>query len=239
MAAKNQTFDVWVVENNTVYRGVPFTVVTDWVQQGRLLDDDRLRPSGDGPWTRLAEMSSLAPYVPRAEPHRAEDRAEALEPVQMGFAWKSGRGEADEDVDMIPLIDVSLVLLVFFMMTTAVGGAAALIDTPKAEYQLLTAEPRSWWVGITQDEQGTPQYSFGEGDGPPKTEPGKSGPPDAQTTVAQLSAALQDSGPVSVRIRADRRVPIDLVREMTRLLEALRVQGKVTNIMGEVSEKGQ
>jgi hypothetical protein len=36
MAKKPQVFDVWVVETNTVYKQVPYTVVTDWAQQGRL-----------------------------------------------------------------------------------------------------------------------------------------------------------------------------------------------------------
>ena len=40
MAEKRRFLDVWIVDSNTVYREVPFTVVADWVQQGRLLEDD-------------------------------------------------------------------------------------------------------------------------------------------------------------------------------------------------------
>lgn len=232
MAAKSQAFDVWVVEKNTVYRAVPFSVVTDWVQQGRLLDEDRLRPEGGGPWTRLAEMPAMAPYVPQPVPHRADDTAEALEPVHTGFTWKPGRGETDEDVDMIPLIDVSLVLLVFFMMTAAVGGAGALIDTPKAEHRLLSAEPQMWWVGIARLANGSPEYSFGRGNSPAQESPGS----DPRAVVAALAGKLPPAEAASVRIRADQHLPIEVVREITRLLESLQAEGKVGQVMGEVSE---
>ena len=40
MVEKRRFLDVWIVETNTVYQEVPFDVVTDWLQQGRLLDDE-------------------------------------------------------------------------------------------------------------------------------------------------------------------------------------------------------
>src|SRR4051794_19833943 len=110
-------YDVWIVESNTVYREVPYTVVTDWVQQGRLLDDDQLRPSGTQQWQRLGDQTSFAAFLPKVEPQRADDQAEMLEPVQVDFAWRPRTDDEDDDVDMIPLIDISLVLLIFFMMT--------------------------------------------------------------------------------------------------------------------------
>ena len=78
MAEKRQFLDVWIVETNTVYKEVTFTVVTDWVQQGRLLADDMLKPSGTKDWQRLGSLPSFAAYLPRSEPFRAEDKAEAL-----------------------------------------------------------------------------------------------------------------------------------------------------------------
>src|SRR6185437_2710829 len=99
MAAKRRFLDVWIVESNTVYREVPFTVVADWVQQGRLLEDDRLRPSGTAEWFAIGASPDFAPYLPQPEPFRAEDRAEALEPVQLDFAWKPSHFEEDDDVD--------------------------------------------------------------------------------------------------------------------------------------------
>lgn len=45
MAEKRRYLDVWIVETNAVYKEVPFDVVSDWVQQGRLLEDDMVKPS--------------------------------------------------------------------------------------------------------------------------------------------------------------------------------------------------
>src|SRR5436190_16318150 len=117
MAEKRQYLDVWIVESETVYREVPYTVATDWIQEGRLLEDDMLRVSGTTEWSRLATLPAFQAFLPKSEPLRAQDQAEALESVRLDFAWKPQRDEEDDDVDMIPLIDVSLVLLIFFMMT--------------------------------------------------------------------------------------------------------------------------
>ena len=118
MTEKRRFLDVWLVESNTVYREVPFNVVTDWVQQSRLLPDDMLRPSGTAQWYKVGSSPEFSPYIPRSEPYRVEDRAEAEEPVELDFAWKRKPEDEDDDVDMIPLIDISLVLLIFFIMTT-------------------------------------------------------------------------------------------------------------------------
>src|SRR5215469_3117552 len=100
MAEKRRFLDVWIVETNTVYREVPYTVVTDWVQQGRLLPDDKLKPSGTAEWFLLGGMPAFAAYLPKVEPFRAEDEYEALEPVQIEFAWKRPRDEEEDDPDM-------------------------------------------------------------------------------------------------------------------------------------------
>ena len=129
---KRVFIDVWILETNTVYREVPYTVVADWVQQGRLLEDDKIRPSGTAEWVTLGGSPAFAAYLPRAEPFRPDDQAEVLEPVQIDFAWKAPRDEGDDDIDMIPLIDVSLVLLIFFMMTATVASSTSFINVPWA-----------------------------------------------------------------------------------------------------------
>src|SRR5947209_12420517 len=86
MADKRRFLDVWIIEANTVYKEVPFTVVTDWIQQGRLLEDDMLKPSGTKEWQRIGGAADFAPYLPRALPQRVDDQAEALEPVEIGFS---------------------------------------------------------------------------------------------------------------------------------------------------------
>src|SRR5438309_6556968 len=127
MTSERRRFlDVWILDSNTVYREVPYTVVADWVQQGRLLEGDQLRPSGSSEWFPLGSMPAFTAYLPKSEPFRVEDEAEAREPVEIDFAWRKPRLDEGDDVDMIPRIDVSLVLLIFFMITTTVAGAGPL-----------------------------------------------------------------------------------------------------------------
>src|SRR5437588_10837224 len=106
MAEKRRFYDVWIIEANTVYREVPFDVVADWVQQGRLLEDDMLRPSGTADWFRLGDVVDFAVYVPKPQAPDAEPPSpvEPMEAVETGFTWRR-RSELEEtDVDMIPLI---------------------------------------------------------------------------------------------------------------------------------------
>jgi biopolymer transport protein ExbD len=132
MAQKRRFLDVWLVDSNTVYREVPYDVVTDWVQQSRLLPDDMLRPSGTAQWFKVGESPEFSPFLPRPEAIPIEDEATALEPVHLDFGWKKRREDPDDDVDMIPLIDVAMVLLVFFMLTSTVGGGLAGLEPPPA-----------------------------------------------------------------------------------------------------------
>src|SRR6516165_7132485 len=163
MAEKRRFLDVWIVDSNTVYREVPFTVVADWVQQGRLLEDDKLCPSGTKKWERVGDSAEFKPYLPRSEPFRAEDQAEALEGVHLDFAWKKPHADEDDDVDMIPLIDISLVLLIFFMMTASGVGIAGMVATPPTEFGQETAVADTVMIGVNLDNNDEPVYSLAVG----------------------------------------------------------------------------
>ncbi len=232
MAEQRRFLDVWIVESNTVYREVPYTVVTDWVQQGRLLDDDRLRPSGTPNWQRLGELPAFAAFLPKIDPNRIEDQAEALEPVQIDFAWRPRSDEEDDDVDMIPLIDISLVLLIFFMMTAAVGGAGALIPTPPAKYTELKYEPELMWIGVRPAPGGGQEFLVGEGVQKP------SDPMTHGQVLAELDRRLQEKpGQVNLNIKAHHKSPSGVITSLMADLQRHRISGKVKEIYSEVSEK--
>jgi biopolymer transport protein ExbD len=229
---KQRLFDVWIVESNTVYRQVPYSVVTDWAQEGRLLGDDRLRISGTEKWVLLGEVPAFRAFLPQVEPHRAEDQAEALELVQVDFTWQP-RHDDDDDVDMIPLIDISLVLLIFFMMTAAVATAGSVFKTPQAEFMLLTINPQMYWIGIHYKD-GKESYSLG------KSEAGEGQQYDSQDQLLKTLADTiqEEKGPVEVRIRADRDLPAEVViQQLTPKLEKFRRQGKLRKVYIEVSQK--
>ena len=85
---------------------MPFTVVTDWLQ-GALLGTDSV-PSGTADWQELGKYPKWR-LLPRADEHRADD----AERRASRWRWPAAsRRDDDQDVDMIPLIDVSLVLLI-------------------------------------------------------------------------------------------------------------------------------
>lgn len=127
-------FNVWLVQPNTVYRGVPFTVVCDWIQEGRLLGRDCVRTPGAPSWEYLDAHPLFTPYFGGNELPSAEDAAEALTPIEIDFGTKGQQEEDDDDVDMIPLIDISMVLLVFFMMTAQDLITAAPFKIPPVTY---------------------------------------------------------------------------------------------------------
>jgi biopolymer transport protein ExbD len=237
MTEKRRFLDVWIVESNTVYREVPFTVVSDWIQQARLLAYDMIRPSGTADWFKVGSSPEFAAYLPRTEPFRAEDQAEALEPVQIDFAWKAKPDDDEDDVDMIPLIDISLVLLIFFMMTSSVAVAAMRGDVPEVQYSELLGDPKMIWIGVERNNRGQPVYSIGQGE----TGAAKQ---DRELTQAQvlekLDARLQNEQ-LDVRIIADKALPRKVVKDLTVELSRRQTFGErrpgVVKIYAEVAEK--
>jgi biopolymer transport protein ExbD len=234
MTEKRRFLDVWIVESNTVYREVPFTVVADWVQQGRLLEDDMLRPSGTAEWFKVGASPAFAPYLPKVEPYRAEDQAEALEPVQVDFTWKRPQPDEDEDVDMIPLIDVSLVLLIFFMLTASVG-ASVFVPTPPADYGDLARNTEGIVIGVNMAGDSI-FYSISEGSKPP--EEGDAEIQTREKLLERLDELLkQKTGPVEVTINAHKDVKSGLVRQITVDLEHPSRRGKIIDKFTGVSER--
>jgi len=236
MTQKRRFLDVWIIESNTVYREVPFPVVADWVQQGRLLEDDMLRPSGTAEWFKVGGSPEFAPYLPRPEADRVEDQAEALEPVELDFRWKKRHDDEDDDVDMIPLIDVSLVLLIFFMLTASGVGAAAFIPTPPAEFGAISSNPEEVQLNINLEDD-KPVYSLSVGN--QIKDPSK----DANLrTMDELLDRLRDHlerapGNVEVTINAHPDVKSGLVRDLTARLEVPPYRGRIVQKFIGVSEK--
>lgn len=241
MADNRRLMDVWIVETNAAYKAVPFETVANWLQQARLLGEDRVRPTGTTSWFRIDSISALAPYLPQPEPQRVEDQAEALEPIEADFHWRHSSEDEDNDPDMIPLIDISLVLLIFFMMTAAIqAGLFTPIDTPPAQHQLATIIEGTYWVGIDKDSKGALRYTLGQDDRTLE---------QGSAEMTQVKARLQKDlaaakGEVRINLRGDRKLPIEAIKgvqaELQQLEEALN-QGRKTDrvklhVSGEVSE---
>ncbi len=217
-------FDVMISGTSTVYKGVPFTVVGDWIQQGRLLPTDQARPAGTGEWRPLSQTPLLAPYLPKPEPRRAEDQAEALEPVEMGLGREQ---DYEEDVDMVPLIDVSLVLLIFFMMTTSGIMALSLFETPGAKHAKAIVGSSSLIIGVRHTD-GKTEYFLGDEGREAKT-------------LDQLLADVHNrnrvgTGLQDVIIKASSKTPFKDIQQLTVGLQRRgirHIRGGVQEISGE------
>ena len=142
---------------------------------------------------------------------------------------------------MIPLIDISLVLLIFFMMTATVAVSGADIQTPQV-YQgvgLMPSDSSTFWVGIDRGDGGKPVYSLGQGDRPPQ---------DAdrnltqEQALARLDAKIQEMNSmfgVSVRVAAHKQMPFGTVQALTAELEKRRGKGRVMEIKAEMNERSK
>jgi biopolymer transport protein ExbD len=250
-ATKQRALDVWILESNTVYRQVPFTIITDWIQQGRLLAEDRVRPAGKDAWYPIGKVPALSAYLPRAEPSHVEDQAEALAPVELEVQLPKTVEAEDDEVDMIPLIDVSLVLLIFFVMTAAVqSGMISPVDTPRVKHSSDAPDTDMLWVELNVPPPGKEQRDK-DGFSVPWYALGQEGKvfinlnPEADKVLRDLKQRLaQRDGEVRVRLRADRNLSIEAIKGMTRQLEALqheinaeraRTKQLTLSISGEVS----
>jgi biopolymer transport protein ExbD len=259
-----KAFDVWFVTANTVYKGVPYNVAADWTQQGRLAGTDMVRPSGtEEPWTRVGDNELLADYLPRttakvpappapaapagpgavtapAGPAQAAEPADqaAQKPVELPDPEPGppkSRFEEDDEVDMIPLIDISMVLLVFFIMIQA-AGALAPVDVPDMKYAgQLTNDPDAITITIEKLNTEEVYYSVRVGPAPPLPEHDQLKTPEG--ALSALTDALQSTTrPPEVRIACRRDLPRERVYELRRELEPLRIKGVINSTVATVVE---
>ncbi len=238
MAARPESFDVWFVAADTVYRGVPYGVVTGWAEQGRVAADDKLRAAGtEGPWVRVADHPLVSDFLyRRSEPAPpVADVAEQLQPVELDVVVRRGTGEEDEDVDMIPLIDISLVLLIFFMMTTAVAALSP-VNVPDMKYASEFGKDADA-ITIQIDKRGEEVFfSLRMGDRPPELIDNNLRTPEE--VLRRLDARLAEvQRPPEVRIACNRDLERGWVRDIARELDRRKNKGQIAFYGAEVNEQ--
>ena len=246
MAKPPKAFDVWFIVANTVYKGVPYNVVADWAQQGRLAATDMVRPSGTNmAWATVAEHEFLSDYLPRASAATAVPAADAAvdvapiaaaelpEPEEL--TYRRPAGEEDDEVDMIPLIDISMVLLVFFIMLQA-ASALPSIDVPEMTYAgQLTNDPGAITITIEKLNEEEVYYSVRIGPVAPKPSHDLlSTPAKAIDALNELLATVQR--PPEVRIACRKDLPSSRVFEIQEELESLQKKGHINNFVATVVE---
>jgi biopolymer transport protein ExbD len=234
MAKANAKFDVWFVAADQVYRAVPWSVVTGWAEQGRLAKSDRVRPAGtESAWVKIEDHPGISGFL--FDP--AKHTGDALGPVELDLGERPRRAEAeDDDVDMIPLIDISLVLLVFFMMTTVVSSMSP-VDVPDMKYaQELAKETDSLSIHIDKLKDSKEHfYALHIGEKGPSPEDNN------LLTIGELMTRLdkrlaERREPPEVRVACHKKLPRDLVRQVTLELDKRQRKNQIRSYSADVNE---
>jgi biopolymer transport protein ExbD len=256
VAKPPKAFDVWFVVANTVYKGVPYNVVADWAQQGRLAATDMVRPAATNmAWATVAEHEFLSDYLPRptaakavaaapaafevvetpAVPASSTSGAPAELPEPEELSFRKPGGDEDDEVDMIPLIDISMVLLVFFIMLQA-ASALPSIDVPEMTYAgQLSNDPTAITINIEKQDEDTVYYSVRLGPVAAKSNHDRlNTPAKAIEALNELLANVQR--PPEVRVACRKDLPYQRVVELQEDLEALQKKGYINNFVATVVE---
>lgn len=256
-----KAFDVWFMAANTVYKAVPYNVVADWTAQGRLARTDKVRPAGtEAPWVAVGEHELLADYLARpsratavppapekpataaavpTEPATGDGAAEPHgEPAELPDPeppTRVSRPEDDDEVDMIPLIDISMVLLVFFIMIQA-SGALAPVDVPEMKYAgQLTGDPDA--ITITIEKLNTEDVYYSVRTGNVAPQPAHDQLPTPEAAIKSLREVLAGTTrPPEVRIACRKDLPRERVYELRRMLEEERRKKLINSFVATVVE---
>jgi hypothetical protein len=138
-------YDVWIIKANQVIREIPAITILQWIEERRLVVRDKIRPAGTADWFEVGQHPSLVNILPQKE----NPEPEILESPPHSFQKHQG---VDDDIDMIPLIDVSLVLLVYFLMSTSSLGSGTSTKLPIAEYASVQGIKDQAWIEVENNK---------------------------------------------------------------------------------------
>ena len=123
--------------------------------------------------------------------------------MAFGRLERSSGAQPMSDINMTPLIDVMLVLLVIFMITAPLMTTSLKLDLPKTEGAKPTDAPQ--FVAVAVDAQG--RLFWGDE------------PVDAKAIKARIREAAQRNPTTEVQLRADQGVPYGRVAELIGLVQ--------------------
>lgn len=218
-----------IVAQNKLLGPLPLEILVQMAAEGRICAQDLVRPGGSRTWLRVTEVPELAARLvapPTTEPVPAgpkEDPAEAgqaSEPIRLG----QRRRHEEATMEMAPMIDVTFLLLIFFMLTNSLANPAAM-DVPEAVHgRGVTLEGQQL---ILIDENG--RYYLGD------TATQQTGADSLDALVAEVQKNAQASNTsLDVIVSAHRDVKHRYVRE---LVEGLATVDGLGQILLGVEEK--
>lgn len=113
------------------------------------------------------------------------------------------------EINVVPYIDVMLVLLVIFMITAPMLSQGVKVDLPQANSQPIPQDDREPLV-VTVDASGAYYLSLG---------PNPKAPLDSETLLEQLNAVRAAQPNMPVYVKGDRHVAYGRVVEVMALIQ--------------------
>jgi biopolymer transport protein TolR len=114
------------------------------------------------------------------------------------------------EINVVPYIDVMLVLLVIFMVTAPLITQGVKVELPEADAEVIAGEA-SEPVVITVDQFGDLYLDLGEN---------KNEPVDPETLIVRISAVLKYKPETPIMVKGDRTVDYGRVVEAMVLVQA-------------------
>src|SRR5262249_24215482 len=115
--------------------------------------------------------------------------------------------------------DVSLVLLIFFMLTASSAMFASYVTTPEADHGLMADNPQAFRIDISLGDGDQPLFALGRGDAPAAAEDSNLIAIPELLDKMREKLAEDKGGPYEMVINAGKDVKSKVARE---LLVALR-----------------
>ena len=146
MAKRNMDVKIVTGGQEKVYGRVPFAKLAELVSKGQISPQSFVRQSGTQEWFPITEVPSLSTQLPPsmltpAPATAATATATATESAipadieeEFGGDWAlkpSAKQPEDAEMDMAPMIDVTFLLLIFFMLTNSLANPSPM-EVPNA-----------------------------------------------------------------------------------------------------------
>jgi biopolymer transport protein TolR len=102
------------------------------------------------------------------------------------------------EINVVPYIDVMLVLLIIFMVTAPLLTQGIEVDLPEAAAEPIESEPNETPIVLSVDAAGNLYINIGDDEDAPQS---------SQEIVARTAAVLRNRPDAPVLVKADRDVP--------------------------------
>lgn len=125
------------------------------------------------------------------------------------------RGRVVAEINVVPYIDVMLVLLIIFMITTPLLEQGVKVDLPQtqAEQGEQIEQEKQTPIQVTVDKDGRYYFDF------ETYRSDESKPEDAERLIALTKVALEKAPDAPVVVRGDKAVPYQAVIDAMALLQ--------------------